>query len=38
MQTRQYDINDIKAAVKSVLDVLQDDGFIVKQANLELDF
>jgi hypothetical protein len=38
MQTRQYDIDDTKRAVKSVLNVLQDDGFIVKQADLELGF
>ena len=38
MQTRQYDIDDTKRAVKSVLNVLQDEGFIVKQAELELGF
>jgi hypothetical protein len=38
MQTRQYDINDTKRAMKSVLNVLQDEGFIVKQVNLELGF
>ena len=38
MQTRQYDIDDTKSAMKSVLNVLQDDGFIVKQADLELGF
>ena len=38
MQTRQYDIDDTKRAMKSVLNVLQDEGFIVKQADLELGF
>ncbi len=35
-QTRYYDTNDVKLVMKSVLNVLQDDGFIVKNAVPEL--
>lgn len=31
-QTREYDTNDTKLVLKAVLNVLQDDGFIVKNA------
>lgn len=31
-QTRYFDTNDVKLVMKSVLNVLQDDGFIVKNA------
>ncbi len=35
-QTRAYDTKDVKMVMKSLLNVLQDDGFIVKNANVEL--
>ena len=35
-QTREYDTKDVKMVMKSLLNVLQDDGFIVKNANVEL--
>ena len=35
-QTRDYDTSDIKMVMKSLLNVLQDDGYIVKAANVEL--
>lgn len=35
-QTRSYETNDVKMVMKSLLNVLQDDGFIVKNANTEL--
>lgn len=35
-QTRSYDTNDSKMVMKAVLNVLQDEGFIVKNANAEL--
>jgi len=35
-QTRDYDTNDVKMVMKSVLNVLQDDNYIVKNANVEL--
>jgi hypothetical protein len=35
-QTRSYDINDTKTVMKAMLNVLQDDGFIVKNAVMEL--
>lgn len=35
-QTRSYDTKDVKMVMKSLLNVLQDDGFIVKNANVEL--
>jgi len=31
-QTREYDTNDVKLVLKAVLNVLQDDGFVVKNA------
>jgi hypothetical protein len=38
IQTRSYDISDPKRALKAVLNVLQDEGFIIKQTNLDLGF
>jgi hypothetical protein len=35
-QTRDYDTNDVKMVMKSLLNVLQDDGYIVKNATVEL--
>ena len=35
-QTRTYEISDSKVVMKAMLNVLQDDGFIVKNAVLEL--
>jgi cell division protein FtsB len=35
-QTRNYDTNDFKMVMKAVMHTLQDDGFIVKQANVDL--
>ena len=37
-QTRTYPIKDTKRAMKAVLNVLQDEGYIVKDANTELGF
>ena len=35
-QTRAYDTNDTKMVMKAMLNVLQDDGFIVKNAVVEM--
>lgn len=35
-QTRAYETNDIKMIMKAMLNVLQDDGFIVKNAVMDL--
>ena len=35
-QTRTYDTTDTKMVMKAMLNVLQDEGFIVKNANTEL--
>jgi PBP1b-binding outer membrane lipoprotein LpoB len=35
-QTRSYDTNDTKMVMKAMLNVLQDDGYIVKNANADL--
>jgi len=35
-QTRSYETNDLKMVMKAMLNVLQDDGFIVKNANIDL--
>lgn len=35
-QTRTYETKDTKMVMKAMLNVLQDDGFIVKNANVEL--
>lgn len=37
-QTRVFDTSDVRLAMKSVLDVLQDDGYIVKNVALDLGF
>jgi hypothetical protein len=36
IQTRTYDTHDTKAVLKTMLNVLQDDGFIVTEANTDL--
>ncbi len=38
MQTRTYDIKDPKRAMKAVLNVLQDEAFIPRQADLNLGY
>ncbi len=38
IQTREYEIKDPKRALKAVLNVLQDDDFIPRQADLELGY
>lgn len=38
MQTRSYPVEDTKRAVKAVLDVLQDEGFIPRQVDAEVGF
>src|SRR3989304_1429242 len=38
LQTRMYDTSDTKMVMKTMLNVLQDDGFIVTEANTELGF
>ncbi len=35
-QTRSYETNDMKMVMKALLNVLQDDGYIVKNANVDL--
>lgn len=35
-QTRTYDTNDTKMVLKAMLNVLQDEGYIVQNANVEL--
>lgn len=35
-QTRDYNTSDVKMVMKSLLNVLQDDNYIVKNANVEL--
>lgn len=35
-QTREYDTNDVRLVMKACLNVLQDDGFVVKNAVTEL--
>ena len=35
-QTREFDTNDTKLIMKAVLNVLQDDGFVVKNAVVDL--
>lgn len=35
-QTRSYDTKNFKLVMKAVMNTLQDDGFIVKQANVDL--
>ncbi|MHC4070059.1 MAG: hypothetical protein ACYSR8_10900 [Planctomycetota bacterium] len=38
MQTREYETNDTVMVMKAMLNVLQDDGFMIKQANSNLGF
>lgn len=35
-QTRSFETTDVKAVLKALLNVLQDEGYVTKQANLEL--
>jgi hypothetical protein len=35
-QTREFDTNDVKLVMKALLNVLQDDGFVVKNAVVDL--
>ena len=37
-QTRSFEATDIKAVLKAIINVLQDEGYVIKQANLELGF
>lgn len=37
-QTRTFEVDDYSGVMKSILDVLQDDGFMVKNVNSELGF
>lgn len=36
IQTREFDTNDVKLVMKALVNVLQDDGFVVKNAVTEL--
>ncbi|MDM8557967.1 hypothetical protein [Candidatus Parabeggiatoa sp. HSG14] len=36
LQTRSYDTKDVKMVMKAVMHALQDDNFIIQQANVEL--
>jgi hypothetical protein len=36
LQTRSYDTKDIKMVIKAVMHALQDDNFIIQQANMDL--
>jgi predicted small secreted protein len=36
LQTRSYDTKDVKLVMKSVMHSLQDEGFMIKQANVDL--
>ena len=38
MQTREFETTDMKTALKAMLNVLQDDGFIIEQVNPEMGF
>jgi len=38
MQTRTYQTNDIPLVMKAMLNVLQDDDFIIEQVNMDLGF
>ncbi len=38
LQTRDFDINDTSIVLKAMLNVLQDDGYMIKQTNTELGF
>jgi len=37
-QTRTFEVNNYSAVMKSILDVLQDDGYMVKNASSDLGF
>lgn len=37
-QTRSFETKDVKAVLKAIINVLQDEGYVVKQADLELGF
>ncbi len=37
-QTRTYDLSNINVAMRAVLNALQDEGFIIKEANHQLGF
>ena len=37
-QTRSFETTDVKAVLKAIINVLQDEGYVIKQANLELGF
>ncbi len=36
LQTRSYDTKEVKMVIKAVMHALQDDNFMIKQANVEL--
>ena len=38
MQTRVFDVNDCEMVIKAMLDVLQDDDYIIEQVNVEMGF
>lgn len=38
IQTRMFDTTDAKSTLKTMLAVLQDEGFVVKEANVDLGF
>jgi hypothetical protein len=38
MQTRTYQTKDVKMIMKAMLNVLQDENFIIKQVNMDLGF
>ena len=38
LQTRTYQTDDVKMVLKAMLNVLQDDGYIVKNTNTDLGF
>ena len=38
MQTHLYDVSDFKMVMKAMLNVLQDEGFVVKNVHLDLGF
>ncbi len=38
MQTNLFDVSDFKLVMKAILNVLQDEGFVVKNVHLDLGF
>lgn len=38
MQTRTFDTKDVQTVIKAMLDVLQDDDYIIEQVNVEMGF